>query len=211
MEMATPFGNNFDPFAQQRRIMEQMIPRNPLADFSRTIKQITVVDPTARHRELMEKIAPQKPLVDFSHVIKPVIPPDPLALQRQLTESVAKNSLAEYSRVIEKLMAPSDPFAQQRRAMEQLVPVNPIAEYSRILNSFRETTGGLFPATDGPVDSATTSVNSPFALPEPAIILHLLSVAWICLWLVAEGANAERLGALVIDALALAERLSKTE
>jgi hypothetical protein len=212
--MAPPFPNNFDPLAQQRRIMQQVIPKNPLADFNRTIKQVTAADPLARQRQVMEKVAPQKPLFDFSQVVKPVVAPDPLARQRQLMEVVAKKPLAEYSRMIDKLMAPPDPLAQQRRVMEKIFPKDPFAEYRRIVDSFFEATGGTVqpapvPAPEG-ASFDPTEVPA-FALPDWALIFHLLTIAWLCHWLIADGVNVERLGALMIDAVALAHHLSKSE
>ncbi len=211
--MATPFSPNFDPFAQQRRIMRQLVPKDPLADYHRTTKQVMAADPATRQREVMEAIAAPSRMAELGRLLHPK-PVDPLAYQRRLVEQIAKHPLDEYSRVVQKMMAPIDPFAAQLRALEGIFLSAPLAQYNRIVKGFATVTGGTIatpiPTSEGAEGPQDTDAIS-FPLPSRTMVLHLLSIAFVCAWLIADGVDAERLGALMLAALALADHLSRFE
>jgi hypothetical protein len=192
--------------------MEQIAPKDPLAGYRRTMKQV-MADPLARQREVLEKVAAPNRMAEISQIIKPVPPPDPFAQQRKLMEQIATNPIAEYNRVIQKLTSPPDPLVQQRRIIEQIVPGDPLAEYRRIVDNFLDAMGGaIHPAPPAPegVNSASTGALT-YALADWALVFHLLAIAWLCHWLIDDGVNVERLGALMVDAVALAYHLSRSE
>lgn len=153
-------------------------------------------------------------MAEFSRLLQPV-PIDPLAEQRRLAEQLAKNPLEDYARVVKQLAEPSDLFAAQRQAMEALFPKDPLARYNQIVKGFAAVTGGAIAtppivAPEG-TDASQGTDAAPFSLPSRTMILHLLAIASVCVWLIAGGVSAERLQVLMIDALILANHLSKSE
>ena len=190
--MATsPFGNNMDPLASHRKTMEQarkiMDPAagyrgylevNPLAEYRRIMEQAKAVDPLASHRKTMEQARKiMDPAAGYRGYLKQSKLVDPLGTRRIMD--------------------------QARRAMD------PLAEYRRIVRDFSALVGmdpsSIASEALGDADEqATPEIASDRLAQDPALIVTLLSIAWCCGWLLAQGADVERVGGLLQAALGLA-------
>jgi hypothetical protein len=213
--MATPFGPNFDPLAQQRRIMRQLVPKDPLAGYHGAMKQSMVVGPLASQRQVMEAIAAPDRMAELGRLLQPV-PIDPLVEQRRLAAQLAQNPIDDYIRAIGKLTAPTDYFAAQRRLIEGVLPKeDPLADYKQIVKSFTAITGGAIPTMPVPAfeadDGSETRTDAHLPLPSRTMVLHLLAIASVCVWLIVDGVDAERIVEVMIAALTLADHLYKSE
>ena len=191
--MATsPFGNNMDPLASYRRTMEQ------------TRK---IMDPTAGYRRYLEV----NPLAEYQRIMKQAKAIDPLASHRKTMEQARKimDPAAGYRGYLEQTKL-VDPLGTRRIMDQARRAMDPLAEYQRIVQDFSALVG-MGPSPVAPEalgdtgEQATPEIVSDWLAQKPALIATLLSIAWCCGWLLAQGAeDVERVGGLLLAALGLA-------
>lgn len=208
-----PLGNGIDPLASHRRAMEQ-------------VRRIS--DPMAEVRHLREAMKPLDPL-DTRQVMDQMRKTvDPMAEYQRWRKQTKPDPLASYRRAVEQVRRISDPMEEVKRLREAMQPLDPLGtsqitdqarrvmdpmgEYRRIVQNFSglvgidpdslaadnlENEGGVAP--DGALD---------WSIPNAPLVVALLAIAWSCHWLLAEGADVERVGSLLLAALGLAAYLA---
>lgn len=135
---------------------------------------------------------------------------DPLASHRRTMEQARKimDPAAGYRGYLERTKL-VDPLGTRRIMDQARRAINPMAEYQRIVQDF----SGLVGMDPSPItpealsdggDQTPPEVVSGWPVPNPALIATLLSIAWCCGWLLAQEADVERVGGLLLAAFGLA-------
>jgi len=121
----------------------------------------------------------------------------------------AMKPMADYRRLLEQ-MKPVDPLGTRRIMDRAGIAIDPMAEYQRIVQDFSALVG-MGPSPVAPEalgdtgEQATPEIVSDCLAQNPALIATLLSIAWCCGWLLAQGSeDIERVGGLLLAALGLA-------
>jgi hypothetical protein len=165
------------------------------------------VDPMASQRRAMEAtrraLSPTDSVSRILNMTQPRI--DPMADHQRRMEA------------LERALFPSQGIDQILRFVQPIDPIgarkvlDPMSEYRRIAGSFSALTGvdpSWFTAAS-PVDNQVAGSAGRDYSPNLGLIVNLLGIAWVCGWLLARGADVERVGSLMLAAVALAVFLAE--
>jgi hypothetical protein len=174
----------------------------------RMLRFVQPVDPMAVHRQRMG--AAQKALFPSDSSVTRILNMtqpriDPMADHQRRMEA------------LERALFPSQGIDQILRFVQPIDPIgarkalDPMSEYRRITGSFSALTGvdpSRFTAAS-PVDNQVAGSEARVYSPNLGLIVNLLGIAWVCGWLLARGADVERVGSLMLAAVALAVFLAE--
>jgi hypothetical protein len=212
-----PLGNGIDPLASHRRMVEQARRVvDPMAEYRRFRERTKPVDPLGTRRILDQARRAVNPMDEYRRLLERTKPVDPMASYRQAMEQTRKvmDPMAEYRRFVERTK-PVDPLGTRRILDQARMAMDPMGEYQRIVQNFSGLVG-IDPASiavegldDG--EGLTPETAPSWLAQNPALVVTLLSIAWCCGWLLAKGADIERVGGLLLAALGLAAYLAEKQ
>jgi|GEM_PF-6010187 len=165
------------------------------------------VDPMASHRRAIEAtrraLSPADSVARILNMTQPRV--DPVADHHRRMEALERALFP--SQGIDQILR----FVQPIDAIGARKVLDPMSEYRRITGRFSALTGvdpSRFTAAS-PVDNQVAGSEGHHYSPNLGLIVNLLGIAWVCGWLLARGADVERVGGLMLAAVALAVFLAE--
>lgn len=89
--MVNEFSAHLDLLERQRRIVDQVMPKDPLAAHRRVLEKVVLVDRIPRQHDFLAKITGADRIAAISSALQPA-PPDSFARQRRVFEQTVPSA-----------------------------------------------------------------------------------------------------------------------